>query len=220
LYSSLFFQIPPPKHPWFYRLSIPKDQIVAADQIVCRLRANHYNFNYSLHRKNIVVSPSCPCGDPRQDINHIIFRCSLYREKSLKLRQYLSLCNPLVYQDLFPSLKSPKLCRLIVSSSLAILTYDCIKSPAFLISSLFEVYLIPPPLPSPPEMRSDFALYRALPMIGRVSLYVSPSIIPRLQPIFTDSLANLIPLVNGTMCHFSEEEEEEEEEEEDFRTNL
>jgi len=112
MYSSLFVQIPSPKHPWFYRLSLPRDQIVA----ICILRSNHYNLNYSLHRKNIVASFSCLCGDPQQDINHVIFRCSLYREKSFKLRHYLSSRNPPVLQDLLPSLKStPKLCRLIAA---------------------------------------------------------------------------------------------------------
>jgi len=98
-YTSLFFRIPPSVRPWFSRLSIPRDQIVA----ISRLRSNHYNLNYSLHRKNIVASSACLCGDSRQDINHMIFCCSLYREKSINLRYYLSGCVPPVYQDLFPS---------------------------------------------------------------------------------------------------------------------
>jgi len=108
LYSSLFLRTFPPVRPWFFRLPLPRDQIVA----ICRLRSNHYNLNYSLHRKNIVASPACRCGDSRQDINHVIFLCSLYREKFLKLRYYLSRCNSPVYHDLLPSLNFPtlKLC--------------------------------------------------------------------------------------------------------------
>jgi len=65
----------------------------------------------------MMASPSCPCGDPRQDINHIIFRCPLFREKSHKLRHHLSQCDPPTYHDLLPSIKSPspKLCRLLVA---------------------------------------------------------------------------------------------------------
>jgi len=110
-YHSCFFQHSPPTKPWFSHLPLPREQIVA----VGRFRSNHYNLNYSLHRKNIVASSVCVCGDLRQDINHIVFRCPLTRIKSLKLRSFLFNCDPPIHQDLFPSLKnpSPKLCRLI-----------------------------------------------------------------------------------------------------------
>ncbi|XP_018375583.1 PREDICTED: uncharacterized protein LOC108769220 [Trachymyrmex cornetzi] len=60
---------------WFYHMSLRRQEIV----LINRLRANHYNLNYSLHRKNMVDSPVCPCGDPRQDVNHVIFHCPLSR---------------------------------------------------------------------------------------------------------------------------------------------
>jgi len=91
-----FFRSPPPK-PWFSRLALPREQIVA----IGRLRSNHYNLNYSLNRKNIVASSACSCEDPRQDFNYIVFRCPLINNKSLKLRTYLFHC-----QDIFPSLRS------------------------------------------------------------------------------------------------------------------
>jgi len=50
-YYSHFFQSTLSK-PWFSRLSLPREQIVTLG----RLRSNHYNLNYSLHRKNIVAS--------------------------------------------------------------------------------------------------------------------------------------------------------------------
>jgi len=49
--------------------------------IINRIR-NHYNLNFSLFHKNIVNSPTCPYGDPRQDINHIVFYCPISIPKS------------------------------------------------------------------------------------------------------------------------------------------
>jgi len=112
-YYSNFFQATSLAKPWFDRVPLPREQLV----VVGRLRSNHYNLNYSLHRKNIVASSACECGDPRQDINHIVFHCPLSGTKSTKLRRFLLQDDPLVRQDLFPFLKnpSPKLCRLIIS---------------------------------------------------------------------------------------------------------
>jgi len=98
LYFSHFFRIPPPFKPWFSRLSLPREQVIT----LCRFRLNHYNLNYNLNRKNIVASSACPCGDPRQDINHIIFRCLLTSNKSLKLRHFFLHCNPPIRQDFTP----------------------------------------------------------------------------------------------------------------------
>jgi len=111
-YSSHFFQSTLSK-PWFFHLSLPREQIVT----LCRLRSNHYNLNYSLFRKNIVASSACPCGDSRQDANHIVFRCPLTRNKSRNLLLYLYRNNPQIYPNLFPFLNnpSPKLCRLLTS---------------------------------------------------------------------------------------------------------
>ncbi|KYN06195.1 hypothetical protein ALC62_02857 [Cyphomyrmex costatus] len=55
--------------PWYFRLRISRDAIV----MVNRLRSDHYNPNHSLRRKNLIDSPSCPCGDPKQDILHLIY---------------------------------------------------------------------------------------------------------------------------------------------------
>jgi len=112
-YFTNFFQSPPPLKPWFSHLPISREQAIT----VTRLRSNHYNLNYSLYRKNIVASSACECGDPRQDINHVIFRCPLTGSKSTKLRFFLSHHVSPPIQDLSPFLKnpSPKLCRLITS---------------------------------------------------------------------------------------------------------
>ncbi|TGZ57048.1 Uncharacterized protein DBV15_10870, partial [Temnothorax longispinosus] len=78
------------------------------------LRSGHYNLNVSLYRKNIVDSPGCPCGDPYQDANHIIFRCELTRPKTSPLYRYLREKFPTHPMDIFPLIinPTPKLCRL------------------------------------------------------------------------------------------------------------
>ncbi|XP_018360118.1 PREDICTED: uncharacterized protein LOC108759265 [Trachymyrmex cornetzi] len=99
--------------PWFYDKSLNREEIVT----ISRIRSNHYNLAYSLHRKGIVDSPSCFCGDPRQDINHIIFYCRLCIGKSAKLRSYIKKHFPLSPIDMHHILKNPPptLCRLIVA---------------------------------------------------------------------------------------------------------
>jgi len=59
---------------WYQKKSLNHQEIVLTN----RLRANHYNLNFSLHRKNM-DSPAYTYGDPRQDANHVIFYCSLSR---------------------------------------------------------------------------------------------------------------------------------------------
>ncbi|KYN10135.1 hypothetical protein ALC57_17730 [Trachymyrmex cornetzi] len=76
---------------WFYHMSLRRQEIV----LINRLRANHYNLNYSLHRKNMVDSPVCPCGDPRQDVNHVIFHCPLSRGRFAPLSKFLLKSFPL-----------------------------------------------------------------------------------------------------------------------------
>ncbi|KAL7287081.1 hypothetical protein TKK_0018701 [Trichogramma kaykai] len=60
-----------------------------------RLRANHYSLGESLHRKNIINTPTCPCGAEIQDIHHITFECPLYtKERSsllAKLKNYTNI---------------------------------------------------------------------------------------------------------------------------------
>jgi len=60
---------------WYFKKPLNRKDIVSIN----RLRSNHYNFNFSLYRKNMVTSTACPCGNLKQDINHIIFPAlSLY----------------------------------------------------------------------------------------------------------------------------------------------
>jgi len=84
LHYEQFFR-PQTNKPWFNKHFFKKKII-----LINRLRANHYNLNYSLHRKNIVASKACPCGDPTQDINHIIFSCPLISPKADKFITYVA----------------------------------------------------------------------------------------------------------------------------------
>jgi len=108
-YFSYFYQCSP--KPWFYLYSLCREQIVTIN----RIRSNHYNLNYSLFRKNIIDSAACPCGDSRQDVNHVIFHCRLTRHKSKRLLTFLLQHGASQPFNLFPFLKSPphKLCRLL-----------------------------------------------------------------------------------------------------------
>jgi len=65
----------------------------------------------------MVPSATCQCGDPRQDINHIIFYCPNTIMKSKHLRTYLKENYPNHTIDIFPILKDPdpKLIRLLLS---------------------------------------------------------------------------------------------------------
>jgi len=60
LHASLYQNLNS-KLPWYYDKPLNRKEIVFID----RIRSNHYNLNYSLHRKNMVPSAACQCGDPR-----------------------------------------------------------------------------------------------------------------------------------------------------------
>jgi len=112
LHSSLYQSLIS-KHPWYYGRPLNRKEIV----LVNRIRSNHYNLNYSLHRKNMTTSAACPCGDSRQDINHIIFYCPNTIMKSGRLRNYLRQKYPNHNIDILPILRDPdpKLIRLLLS---------------------------------------------------------------------------------------------------------
>lgn len=101
------------RKPWYYRTSLTREAIVT----ISRIRANHYNLNHSLFRKNLSDNPACPYGYPSQDINHIVFNCPNTREKSSYLKVAITnLVGPLT-DNIFDILKNPsgKICRLITA---------------------------------------------------------------------------------------------------------
>ncbi|XP_023247171.1 uncharacterized protein LOC111643480 [Copidosoma floridanum] len=52
--------------PWFHSLPLTRDQVTSFS----RMRSNHYNLAFSLHRKNLIVNPLCQCGNDVEDLNH------------------------------------------------------------------------------------------------------------------------------------------------------
>jgi len=106
LYFSHFYHFSP--KPWFYCYSLTREQIVTVN----RIQSN-------LFRKNIIDSSACPCGDSRQDVNHVIFYCRLTRHKSKRLLSFLLQHDASQFFNIFPYIKSPshKLCRYLLSSN-------------------------------------------------------------------------------------------------------
>lgn len=94
------------RKPWFAKLKLSRSEIVT----ICRIKSNHYNLNFSLHKCDIVGRPDCPCGHPLQDINHILWSCPLLGESRVQplcaLRKVLD--SPLSY-NVFGLLKQPSL---------------------------------------------------------------------------------------------------------------
>jgi len=85
--------------------------------LINRIRSNHYNLNFSLFQKNMITSAACSCGDPKQDINHIIFFCPITTPKFSHLRTFLVKSFPYHPIDIFPILNNfcSKLIRLLLA---------------------------------------------------------------------------------------------------------
>lgn len=101
------------RKPWFSESGLSRSEIV----LINHIRSNHYNLNHSLFRKGYTRSGACPCGDPCQDVNHVIFYCPLTRAKAVNLFKYFKTKFPLSPIDIFPLLTDPpvKLCRLLLA---------------------------------------------------------------------------------------------------------
>lgn len=67
--------------PWFKKCNVERGLVTFAN----RTRANHYNLNESLARKNYIESARCECGAEVQDIEHTVWMCNLYDEERSKL---------------------------------------------------------------------------------------------------------------------------------------
>lgn len=55
-----------------------------------RIRANHYNLNASLARKEYVTNEKCDCDYEREDIDHVIWQCRKYEEEREKMGNILT----------------------------------------------------------------------------------------------------------------------------------
>jgi len=100
---SLLYQYEISPRPWYYKMPLSRKDIV----LINRIRSNHYNLNYNLFRKNMTDSAACHCGDPRQDINHIVFSCPITAPKSRHLRSYIANSFPNQPTDILPILDDP-----------------------------------------------------------------------------------------------------------------
>ena len=75
--------------PWFDKLNLSRYQIVT----ISRCRSDHYNLAASLFKVNIITSQNCQCNCEQQDLNHIIWNCTLYEEQRTQLFQDLLKIN-------------------------------------------------------------------------------------------------------------------------------
>lgn len=79
-YFNTFFK-EKTKYPWFEDLNLPQRFVV----LLNRLKANHYNLNESLEKKNYIGTKRYECGTEVEDINHIVFICSKYNDQRIEL---------------------------------------------------------------------------------------------------------------------------------------
>ena len=69
--------------PWFEKMgNLDRKSITTMN----RIRSNHYNLAESLHRKGLIESPECECGEGIEDLNHVIWKCERYAETREEFR--------------------------------------------------------------------------------------------------------------------------------------
>jgi len=92
------------RRPWFDKLDLSRVEIAT----ISRIRSNHYNLNYSLHRCGLVRRPDCPCSSPRQDIDHVLWSCPLLEKHRTQLTHLIgrALGSPPPYNT-FEIFKNP-----------------------------------------------------------------------------------------------------------------
>lgn len=74
---------------WFYKHNVFREIIVSIN----RLRADHYHLAASLARVNILNSPKCKCQEYDEDIDHVVWQCTLYNHERCELLQQLFKLN-------------------------------------------------------------------------------------------------------------------------------
>ncbi|XP_036143172.1 uncharacterized protein LOC118645672 [Monomorium pharaonis] len=62
------------KKPWFSSMNTERYFVT----LINRLRANHYNLNASLARKNYIPDSRCECGAESEDFDHLVWQCHRY----------------------------------------------------------------------------------------------------------------------------------------------
>ena len=100
-------------HPWYRGKNLDRNLIVTVN----RCRADHINLADSLARVNIVDNSICKCNLYNEDINHVVWQCSLYntqRQKLLDNLKKLKLYPPLSIECIIlkPDISA---CRYLIS---------------------------------------------------------------------------------------------------------
>ncbi|KMQ83598.1 hypothetical protein RF55_19575 [Lasius niger] len=65
------------KRPWFRK--IRRERYFYT--FINRIRANHYNLNEFLARKEYIDSSRCECGSEKENVNHVIRQCRKYEKE-------------------------------------------------------------------------------------------------------------------------------------------
>lgn len=100
--------------PWFREIGNVEKKVIT---MLSRVRADHYNLNWSLYRKTMTNSPECEkCGEV-EDFEHIMWRCQKYDEIRRTMRRVWQE-NEIEEEAVFHNTKRmglPKVLRLIGS---------------------------------------------------------------------------------------------------------
>ncbi|XP_066596610.1 uncharacterized protein [Prorops nasuta] len=62
--------------PWFSKVNLPRKLIT----FTCRIRSDHYHLNSSLQRIGFILDGGCQCGFNKQDIDHVLWNCTIFEE--------------------------------------------------------------------------------------------------------------------------------------------
>ena len=94
--------------PWFQNLSHKSREFIVT---INRCRSNHYHLAQSLFRINVVDSPLCKCNLHEENLNHVLWQCSLYnpqRNKLLVSLRRIGLSPPLNVESIvaIPNIKA------------------------------------------------------------------------------------------------------------------
>ncbi|XP_024882476.1 uncharacterized protein LOC112464669 [Temnothorax curvispinosus] len=85
------------KKPWFHKIRTERYFYTWMN----RIRANHYNLNESLARKEYIATPDCECGNYVEDINHVVWECRKYDDQKERLNEELEIRNLRGTEDIF-----------------------------------------------------------------------------------------------------------------------
>ena len=94
--------------PWFHNVKLSREYIVT----ISRCRTNHYHLAASLARLSIIDSPKCPCEMYDQDLNHVVWQCSLFDRHRIKLLQDLAKCKQQLPLNIDALLHEPNIAAL------------------------------------------------------------------------------------------------------------